>query len=164
MVRHTEKGVRFEDIIERADRAIEENYGIEGGIIYFAIIEDRVSEILKILAPNEYTSKESFFNKLNRLINLSKNGKICLINQNEKNNQNYSNNAVLNLFKTEFDITLLENIDRWRESRNSIIHAYASENITYTEVMVWSTQGKEYGRLFLSSCMRFKKKIKRIEV
>ena len=54
---------------------------------------------------------------------------------------------------------MIDNIQKWREKRNDVIHDLAKQNIDYSDLEVLVTEGRDYFRKYTSRIMSLKKKI-----
>ena len=54
---------------------------------------------------------------------------------------------------------MIDNIQKWREKRNDVIHDLAKQNTDYSDLEVLATEGKDYFRKYTSLIMFLKKMI-----
>ncbi|PFU61797.1 hypothetical protein COK90_11545 [Priestia megaterium] len=156
MTRLTEKGKRFEDLINRADKALENNYCIEASTIYYAILEERFYSIFPKIDIN-IPNGEKMFHCIRRLKKISQEGHQIRINNSEYK-------EIGSLISSIFDDSLLNGIDSWRAKRNDIIHDFAKQDIPYSDIEVWADEGKHYLRDFNACVMRFKKSLEKLKI
>ncbi|MER2077415.1 hypothetical protein [Psychrobacillus psychrotolerans] len=163
MVRITDKGIRFEMLIKRADTALENDYCIEASTIYYAIIEERFHSILDTLEVTYNKRNCKMYHGIQRMKNILSTGHY-VENPQENSIDNLLDYRISTLMQQEYDINLLINLDIWRVKRNSITHNFAKENMDYNDVRDWAKEGKNLLRNLLSSTMRFNKKKKKMGI
>jgi hypothetical protein len=152
-MRRTIIGQRLEDIISRADNALDKKYCIEASTIYYAILEERLI---------------SLFEKLNITLNRNQKMHHC-ITEMKKFIQDglqvaLKNGKIINvgpLLAGDFTIQLLDDMDAWRDKRNRVIHDFAKQTIPYSDIEELAIEGKKIVRDFNASVMRFKNKLKK---
>ncbi|GIQ70826.1 hypothetical protein DUZ99_16680 [Xylanibacillus composti] len=137
MARHTAKGKRFEGLIERADKALDNGYCIEASTIYYAILEERLISVL-----TKFGCTIDRWQKMHYCINKLK-----------------TLTATNSLARAAFDTSLLDTMDAWRDRRNEVIHDFAKMDIPYNDIEEWAKEGKSLLRQFNAAAMRLKKRI-----
>ncbi|WP_434182271.1 hypothetical protein [Bacillus thuringiensis] len=152
------KAIRFEDLIDRGDAALKQDFCIEASTIYYAIIEERFHSIFDKINIQVNKNSCKMYQSIKRMLNIIDNGHFV---ENETNNKmdNKLDEELRNLIIQEYDRDLLLELDSWRGKRNDIIHDFAKVDMNYDEVRNWANEGKILLRELLSSTQRLKKKI-----
>ncbi|PEU04106.1 hypothetical protein CN527_04540 [Bacillus cereus] len=152
------KAIRFENLIDRADAALEQDFCIEASTIYYAIIEERFHSIFDKINVQVNKNACKMYHSIKRILNIIDNGHFC---ENETNNSldNKLDEELRNLIIQEYDRALLLRLDSWRYKRNDIIHDFAKVDMNYDEVRQWASEGKVLLRALLSSTQRLKRKL-----
>jgi hypothetical protein len=131
-MRQNEKGKRFEELIERADNALEKGFFIECITLYYAFIEERMISLLERLGYTLNRRKKLHY-CINQLKELGLDG--------------------------FFSTSLLDDLDIWRNERNDMIHDYAKESVEYDSLQQTAENGKKLGRELAAAIMRHKKSL-----
>lgn len=153
MARKDEKGKRFEVLIGKIDEALIDKYYVEAIALTYALFEERTYTLLdRLNIP--YKSKDKIFQCLEyfkdhvQTRNISVTSSRCSLDE------------LIDWLKAEFlDSGLIDNIQKWREKRNDVIHDLAKQNIDYSDLEVLATEGRDYFRKYTSRIMSLKKKI-----
>ncbi|MGG0487157.1 hypothetical protein ABEY65_27795 [Priestia aryabhattai] len=154
-MRHTSKGQRFESIIARADAALENNYCIEASTLYYALLEERLISIFEKFNIR-LNKQQKMFYCIDEIKKFIQNGKSVTLS-------NGMQIDVGPLLGKEFDIQLLDDMDNWRNRRNSVIHDFAKQSIPYSDVEDWAEEGKNLVRKFNSGTMRLKRNLQKYD-
>lgn len=152
--RYTVKGKRIAGLIDRGDKALEQNFYIEASTIYYAIMEERLHSTFEKFNIH-LTKKQKMYYCLTELKKFKSEGKTIV----------YENGMQIDLgplINKHFSDNLLEDMNKWRSQRNSIIHDYAKTDIEYTDIKPWADRGKELLREFNSRVMTLKKDLKKL--
>ena len=150
MTRHTEKGQRFEFLVERMDTSRDEGYYIESMAIAYALLEERTYSLLDKLNIRYDSRHEKLYQCLKKVETNVVQQNISIENANE----------IIDFLQQDLiDSDLLDNIQTWREKRNDVIHDLAKETIAYESLEPYSIEGCELFRKYSAMIMRLKKKI-----
>lgn len=152
-MRHTIKGQRLEDIISRADEALEKKYCIEASTIYYAILEERLISIFDKLNIT-LKPRQKMHHCITEIKKFIQNGHQVTLNNGKKLN-------IGPLLSVDFSTQLLDDMNSWRDKRNKVIHDFAKQSIPYSDIEVLAREGKQIVRDFNASAMRFKNNLKK---
>lgn len=152
------KAVRFENLIDRGDAALAQDFCIEASTIYYAIIEERFHSIFDKINVQVNKNSCKMFQSIKRILNIIDNGHF-VEDETKNNSSNKLDENLRNLIIQEYDRDLLIRLNSWRAKRNDIIHDFAKVDMDYDEVRNWTAEGKVLLRELLSSTQRLKKKI-----
>ena len=138
MKRGTIKGKRIENLIDRADLAIELTFFLEANWIIYSIIENRVKSLT--------------LEKL-KLIPIRENYHGCI----EIMLKELSTNEII---KDDVTLNLLTELDNWRLERNNIMHDLAKEELDFTKIEKATIAGRSLLAKIAAVNMKIKKKLK----
>jgi hypothetical protein len=120
-----EKNVKYANLIDKMDKAIEEEFYFEAILIQYAIIEDRTESMLRhanLMTVDEMGN------------DLTLNVKIKTIRNNAKFIDPYIKKHLTN--------DLFKSINEWRIDRNRVIHSLVTESYTNNEIKRLALEGK----------------------
>lgn len=140
--RLTQKGIRFEDLIARADFALDNEFYLESSWICYSIIEERLISI---------------FSKIGITLNRRQKMDYCL----KKINIMRSDNVLIDKY---FSVVLIENLDDWRDRRNKIMHDLAKEEIAFEEFESLAKEGRTLLGSLATQIMKFKKELTKLSI
>lgn len=127
------KYANYKEQHERLSKALKHNFYLEAIFIEYAIIEDRLSSILRY-EGNTINSKNGFVS-IEKKIN-----KVRAISENKTG-------LAIKYFTPNF----LDTIESWKNRRNPLIHALMKQQLTTEELLDLATDGqaivKELSRL-----------------
>lgn len=163
LVRHTNKGERFEKLIKKGDMALKKDFCIEASTIYYALIEERFYSFFDLIGVSINQRDIKVYHCIQMLLNIIDNGHYA-----EQPSDNSDDNLVdpnlRTLIISEYKRGLLIDINKWRVKRNSITHDFAKVDINYNDIRKYAKSGKKHLRELLSSSQRFKKKLKKLNI
>lgn len=129
------KYTNYKEQHERLTKALKHNFYLEAIFIEYAIVEDRLSSILRYEGNSIKVKDEKDFVSIERKIN-----KVRTISR-EKNG------LAIKYFSSEF----LDSIEKWKGKRNPLIHALMKQQLTTEGLLELATEGqaivKELSRL-----------------
>lgn len=120
-----EKNIKYANLIDKMNKAIEEEFYFEAILLEYAILEDRTESILR--HANLMTIDENGND-------LTLNTKIKTIRNNAKFIDPYIKKHLTN--------DLFKSINEWRIDRNRVIHSLVTESYTNNEIKKLALEGK----------------------
>lgn len=120
-----EKNIKYANLIDKMNKAIEEEFYFEAILLEYAILEDRTESILR--HANLMTIDENGND-------LTLNTKIKTIKNNAKFIDPYIKKHLTN--------DLFKSINEWRIDRNRVIHSLVTESYTNNEIKKLALEGK----------------------
>ena len=120
-----EKNIKYANLIDKMNKAIEEEFYFEAILLEYAILEDRTESILR--HANLTTIDENGND-------LTLNTKIKTIRNNAKFIDPYIKKHLTN--------DLFKSINEWRIDRNRVIHSLVTESYTNNEIKKLALEGK----------------------
>lgn len=153
MARHDPKGIRFEFLINRIDEAITAGFYVEAMALTYSMFEERTYKLLERLEiPRNNGDKlyQCLVYFKNRVVNCTLTVTPTTCTQAE----------LLNWLKVEFlDSNLVDEIQSWRDNRNTVTHDLAKQDIDYEALETVAKKGRDYFRKYTALIMRLKKMI-----
>lgn len=129
------KYANYKEQHERLNKALKNNFYLEAIFIEYAIIEDRLSSILRYEGNSIKVKDEKDFVSIERKIN-----KVRTITREKKG-------LAFKYFAPEF----IDSIENWKGKRNPLIHALMKQQLTTEGLLDLATEGqaivKELSRL-----------------
>ena len=129
-----EKYNTYKNSYEKLELAIENEFYFEACLITYAIIEDRLSSIIKYNGLK--SDRLSMYEKSNIIRNLISN----------------KSNGMENIF----DIEEFKNIDNWRRHRNDVVHALMDSTYDIEEYKRIALDGRKYAKYLSACCTKIK--------
>jgi len=153
MARLDQKGKRFEFLVERIDKAIDDNYYIEAMALTYSLFEERTYKLLERLnIPRKNNDKIyqclTYFKDHVMYKTISVTPCKCSLDE-----------LTTWLQKEYLDSGLIENIQTWRKKRNDVTHDLAKQNIDYEDLEITAKEGRDYFRKYTALIMKLKKMI-----
>ena len=131
-----EKYNTYKNSYEKLELAIENEFYFEACLITYAIIEDRLSSIMKYNGLK--ADRLSMYEKSNIIKDLISN----------------KTNGLENIF----DIEEFKEIDNWRRHRNDVVHALMESTYDIEEYRKIALDGRKYAKYLSSCCTKIKSK------
>lgn len=123
-ITNMQKYETYKILKEKLKKALDNEFWLEASMIEYSIMEDRLSSILDHarICENAYDSKKMLKNKLNSIAH-----------------QIGKENPAL---KGKIDTVLIEDINKWREQRNTIVHRSCIRVYNSEEIKQIAEEGK----------------------
>lgn len=144
------KYANYKEQHERLNKALKNNFYLEAIFIEYAIIEDRLTSILRY-EDNTVKSKNGFVSiekKINKVRAIS----------------GEANGLAIKYFASDF----LDTIENWKNRRNPLIHALMKQQLTTEELLNLATEGqaivKDLSRLSRNYKRAVERKAKKISM
>ena len=151
MGRNDEKGERFEELVARVDKAIDDGYYVEAMTITSSLIEERTEQLLKRFGLT-FGQYDSLHKRIGILKDGIINGTITV------SSLRLSSAAFISLIDNDLiNSNLIDDIDTWRNDRNKAVHGLAWGKKKYEDLKEDSLEGKRLFRSYSSAIMRIKK-------
>lgn len=137
------KYANYKEQHERLNKALKNNFYLEAIFIEYAIIEDRLTSILRyedntIKSKNGFVSIESKINKV-RTISREKKG------------------LATKYFTPEF----IDSIEKWKGKRNPLIHALMKQQLTTEGLLELATEGQAIAKELSRLSQNYKRAVER---
>lgn len=163
MARTTIQGKRFEFLIGKIDDALKDGYYMEAISLSYALMEERTYRFLDRLGINYM-----FYNSRTHRMEATKLADCLKLLRDNINNHSITassqritaTNLTNDLYSMLIASKLITNIDKWRKKRNDAIHDLAKGTISYPQLKNTAINGRKYLRVYLSSIMKIKRKLK----
>ena len=153
MGRHDPKGLRFEFLIERIDDALNAGFYVEAMALTYSLFEERTYKLLERLDIHR-NNGDKLYQCLVYFKNNILNGAITVMPS------TCSQAELNNWLKVEFlDTNLIDDIQNWRDERNTVTHDLAKQDIDYAALKMVAQKGRDYFRRYTALIMRLKKMI-----
>lgn len=153
MARLDQKGKRFEFLVRKIDKALDDNYYIEAMALTYSLFEERTYKLLERLnIPRKNSDKIfqclTYFKDhvMNKTISVTS----CKCSSDELTTW---------LQKEFLDSGLIDNIQAWREKRNDVTHDLAKQDIDYENLKITAKEGRDYFRTYTALIMKLKKMV-----
>lgn len=153
MARLDQKGKRFEFLVGKIDKALDDNYYIEAMALTYSLFEERTYKLLERLnIPRKNGDK--IFQCLTYFKDYVMNKKISVMPC------KCSSDELTKWLQKEFlDSGLIDKIQIWRNKRNDVTHDLAKQDIDYENLEITAKEGRDYFRKYTALIMELKKMV-----
>lgn len=151
--RRNEKGKRFEFLIRQIDKSLEEEFYVEGMAITYALFEERTYRLLDRLDVS-YRRRDKLFECLRKLKTSIEQKTIDVTTKKDS-----LDDFIGFLEEKLIDSNLMDDIQRWREDRNKVVHDLAKTNIDYNSLEIVCESGRNLFRRYTAIIMEIKKRL-----
>ena len=123
-IKNYKKQAKYAELMERLGKSLKEEFYYEAIFIEFAIFEDRTSSLLRHAGISTLDEDDQ---------ELGLHAKIKLIKRHDMFRNDYVEKHEL--------FSILDEVDKWRRTRNDLMHALADEESSIDDVRKFAVQG-----------------------
>lgn len=141
VITNSEKHENYREQMSRLTKAMKSQFYLEAVFIEYAVIEDRLTSILRYTNDFNAEKHNTIVKKLNKLESI----------QRDKNG----------ILKNYISDELISEIHEWKNNRNTIVHALLNQTVSTDELKTFAEKGQELAKTLSSKATSYKRYLER---